>query len=64
MRLLHATGVAVGGAIVLAILAIGMAAGPTQKVEEVSDIPEDPKQIAVYPLAMPYLLNPAGSLGA
>jgi len=62
MRLLHISGgaVAVGGAIVLAILAIKMAAGPTKKVEEVAGIPEDPKEIAVYPLAVPYLLNPVG----
>jgi small neutral amino acid transporter SnatA (MarC family) len=37
-----------------------MAAVPTKKVEEVVEIREDPKQIAVYPLAVPYLLNPAG----
>ena len=62
LRLLHISGgaVAVGGAIVLAILAVNMAAVPTKKVEEVVEIREDPKQIAVYPLAMPYLLNPAG----
>jgi small neutral amino acid transporter SnatA (MarC family) len=62
LRLLHISGgaVAVGGAIVLAILAVNMAAGPTKKVEEVVEIREDPKQIAVYPLAVPYLLNPAG----
>jgi small neutral amino acid transporter SnatA (MarC family) len=62
MRLLHITGgaVAVGGSIILALLAIKMAAGPTRKVEEVAEVPEDPKQIAVYPLAIPYLLNPVG----
>ncbi|CAN5289447.1 MarC family protein [soil metagenome] len=62
MRLLHISGgaVAVGGAIVLAILAIKMAAGPVKKVEEVGGVPEDPKQLAVYPLAVPYLLNPVG----
>lgn len=62
MRLLHVSGgaVAVGGAIVLAILAIKMAAGPTKKIKEVDDVPEDPKQMAIYPLAVPYLLNPVG----
>src|SRR5580700_1843534 len=62
LRLLHISGgaVAVGVAIVLAILAVNMAAVPTKKVEEVVEIREDPKQIAVYPLAVPYLLNPAG----
>jgi len=63
MRLLHITGaaVAVAGAIILAILAIPMVSGHAQKVE-VGDagVQEDPKQIAVYPLATPYLLNPAG----
>ena len=41
----------------LAILAVNMAAGSTKKVEEVVEIRVDPKQIAVYPLAVPYLLN-------
>ena len=62
MRLLHISGgaVAVGGAIVLAILAIKMAAGPVGTVEEVGRAPEDPQKMAVYPLAVPYLLNPVG----
>jgi len=62
MRLLHITGgaVAVAGGIILAILAIGMVSGPGKKpVEEVEAL-EDPKRIAVYPLAVPYLLNPVG----
>lgn len=62
MRLLHITGgaVAVGGGIILAILAINMVSGPGKKVEQEGGIKEDPKQIAVYPLAIPYLLNPVG----
>lgn len=62
MRLLHISGgaVAVGGAIVLAILAIKMAAGPTHEVEAVGKVPEDPHALAVFPLAVPYLLNPVG----
>ncbi|MGF1629277.1 MAG: MarC family protein [Kiloniellaceae bacterium] len=62
MRLLHITGgaVAVAGGIILAILAIGMVSGPGKKpVVEVEAL-EDPKRIAVYPLAVPYLLNPVG----
>ena len=61
LRLLHISGgaVAVGGAIVLVILAVNMAIKPTKKVEAVVEIPEDP-MIAVYPLAVPYLLNPVG----
>ena len=62
MRLLHITGgaVAVGGGIILAILAIEMVAGPGKKVVEESGVHEDPDRIAVYPLAVPYLLNPVG----
>jgi small neutral amino acid transporter SnatA (MarC family) len=63
MRLLHITGgaVAVAGGIILAILAIEMVSAPGKKhVEEDVDVPEDPKKIAVYPLAVPYLLNPVG----
>ena len=62
MRLLHITGgaVAVAGGIILAILAIEMVAGPGKKVVEEIGVEEDPEQIAVYPLAIPYLLNPVG----
>lgn len=62
MRLLHITGgaVAVAGGVILAILAIKMVSGPDKTVEEEGGIQEDPKQIAVYPLAIPYLLNPVG----
>jgi small neutral amino acid transporter SnatA (MarC family) len=62
MRLLHITGgaVAVAGAIILALLAIKMAAGPTEKHEEELGLPVDPAKIAVFPLAVPYLLNPVG----
>ncbi len=63
MRLLHITGgaVAVGGAIILAILAINMVSGPgKKKVVEEAAVQEDPKHIAVYPLAIPYMLNPVG----
>lgn len=62
MRLLHITGgaVAVAGAIILAILAIEMVSAPGKKHVEEVEILEDPKKIAVYPLAVPYLLNPVG----
>jgi multiple antibiotic resistance protein len=62
MRLLHITGgaVAVAGGIILAILAINMVSGPGKKVVETSAVPEDPKHVAIYPLAVPYLLNPVG----
>jgi small neutral amino acid transporter SnatA (MarC family) len=62
MRLLHITGgaVAVAGGIILAILAINMVSGPGKKVVEEIGVLEDPKHLAVYPLAVPYLLNPVG----
>ena len=62
MRLLHITGgaVAVAGGIILATLAIEMVHGPGKKVVEEADALEDPKRIAIYPLAVPYLLNPVG----
>ena len=62
MRLLHITGgaVAVAGGIILALLAIKMAAGPTDKHHEDLGLPIDPAKIAVFPLAVPYLLNPVG----
>ena len=62
MRLLHITGgaVAVAGGIILAILAINMVTGPGKKVVEEIGVQEDPKHLAVYPLAVPYLLNPVG----
>jgi small neutral amino acid transporter SnatA (MarC family) len=62
MRLLHITGgaVAVGGAIILATLAVNMVSGPGKKAAEEPGVQDDPKHIAVYPLAVPYLLNPVG----
>ena len=62
MRLLHISGgaVAVAGGIILAILAIEMVTGHGQKPVEEFPTKEDPQQIAVYPLAIPYMLNPVG----
>ena len=64
MRLLHITGgaVAVAGGIILATLAIEMVHGPGKKIVHEVEALEDPKRIAVYPLAVPYLLNPVGVL--
>lgn len=61
MRLLHITGgaVAIAGEIVLGLLALKMAAGPAEKHDELG-MPVDPEKIAVFPLAVPYLLNPVG----
>ena len=62
MQLLHISrgAIAVAGGIILAILAIEMVAGPGKKVVEELGVQEDPKHLAVYPLAVPYLLNPVG----
>ena len=62
MRLLHISGgaVAIAGGLILAILAIEMVAGHGEKTVEEFPVKEDPRQIAVYPLAIPYLLNPVG----
>jgi multiple antibiotic resistance protein len=37
-----------------------MVAGPGKKLVEDSEVPADPDHIAVYPLAIPYMLNPVG----
>ena len=62
MRLLHITGgaVAVAGGIILATLAIEMVHGPGKKIADEVEALEDPNRIAIYPLAVPYLLNPVG----
>jgi small neutral amino acid transporter SnatA (MarC family) len=62
MRLLHITGgaVAIAGGIILATLAIDMVHGPGKKMTEEVEVVEDPNRLAVYPLAVPYLLNPVG----
>jgi multiple antibiotic resistance protein len=63
MRLLHISGgaVAVAGGIILALLAINMVVGHGEKaVEESLVVQDDPAKIAIYPLAIPYLLNPVG----
>jgi len=62
MRLLHITGgaVAVAGGIILALIAIKMASGPIEKPHDELAAPTDPGKLAVFPLAVPYLLNPVG----
>src|SRR6187402_1874595 len=52
MRLLHISGgaVAVAGGIILTLLAIKMASGPTEKHNEDFGLPVDPEKIAVFPL--------------
>ncbi|MCB1833305.1 MAG: MarC family protein [Geminicoccaceae bacterium] len=65
LRMFHiSTGaVEIAGGLVLLRLALGMAAGPTDEVvREVEGRvpPADPMKLALYPLAVPYLLNPVG----
>jgi MarC family membrane protein len=62
-RLLHfSTGaLSIAGGIILLIIAVNMIRGP-RETEELSpgEAAKDPLQVAVFPLAVPYLLNPAG----
>lgn len=65
MKLLHLTGgaVSIGGGIVLMLLALKMTVRPEHppvEAEESTERAIDHHQLAVYPLAVPYLLNPVG----
>ena len=62
MRLLHFTpGAAnIAGGIVLLLLALHMLISPGKTEHEEESNGRDPMQMAIYPLAVPYLLNPAG----
>jgi multiple antibiotic resistance protein len=62
MRLLHITSgaVAVAGGIILTLLAVKMATGHGDDVVQKDHLVPNGKRIAVYPLAVPYLLNPVG----
>jgi small neutral amino acid transporter SnatA (MarC family) len=62
MRLLHFTpGAAnIAGGIVLLLLALHMLISPGKMGHEEESSDRDPMQMAIYPLAVPYLLNPAG----
>jgi small neutral amino acid transporter SnatA (MarC family) len=63
MRLLHFTpGAAnVAGGIILLLLALHMLVNPGKQKEHHEEAGgRDPMQMAIYPLAVPFLLNPAG----
>ena len=62
MRLLHFTpGAAnIAGGIVLLLLALHMLTSPGKDDHHEKAGGRDPMQMALYPLAVPYLLNPAG----
>ena len=61
-RLLHfSTGaLSVASGLILVIIAIGMVRGASGDQSEQRADDRDPLETAVYPLAVPYLLNPAG----
>lgn len=61
-RLLHfSTGsLSIAGGIILVIIAITMVLGTGDPQESRAIKGRDPARIAVFPLAVPYLLNPAG----
>jgi multiple antibiotic resistance protein len=62
-KLLHfSTGaLSIAGGIILFIIAITMIRGPAKAETEHPDADEsDPMRLAVFPLAVPYLLNPVG----
>lgn len=62
MRLLHFTpGAAnIAGGVVLLLLALNMLVGPAKKDHHEKASGRDAMEMAFYPLAVPYLLNPAG----
>ena len=61
-RLLHfSTGsLSIAGGIILVIIAVTMVLGSGDTKRSPTTEGRDPMQIAVFPLAIPYLLNPAG----
>src|SRR3974390_3516065 len=61
-RLLHfSTGsLSIAGGLILIIIAATMVLGSADPRESKAIKGRDPAQIAVFPLAIPYLLNPAG----
>jgi multiple antibiotic resistance protein len=62
MRMLHISegAVSVAGGVVLLLMAVKMAAGPDTAPTKPSEDVTDLDKLAVYPLAVPYLLNPVG----
>ena len=61
-RLLHFSTGALGiaGGLVLVIIAVSMILSPGEPEKQKLLQGKDPAQLAVFPLAVPYLLNPAG----
>jgi multiple antibiotic resistance protein len=61
-RLLHFTtgSLSIAGGIILVIIAVTMVLGTASPQHSPATQERDPLRIAVFPLAIPYLLNPAG----
>jgi small neutral amino acid transporter SnatA (MarC family) len=61
-RLLHfSTGsLSIAGGIILVIIAVTMVLGTSEPEERPAIKGQDPTRVAVFPLAVPYLLNPVG----
>jgi len=61
-RLLHfSTGsLSIAGGIILVIIAVTMVLGTSEPQDSPAVKGQDPMRIAVFPLAVPYLLNPVG----
>jgi multiple antibiotic resistance protein len=62
MKLLHFTpgAASIAGGIVLLLLALNMLISPARKNHQEPAHERSPLQMVVYPLAVPYLLNPSG----
>jgi small neutral amino acid transporter SnatA (MarC family) len=62
-KLLHFSSgsLAIAGGIILLVISVSMVLRPEDRDENRSPVArEDPMRLAVYPLAVPYLLNPTG----
>jgi small neutral amino acid transporter SnatA (MarC family) len=62
-KLLHFTigSLSIAGGVILLVLAVWMVLGPPASSQHTEN--KDPMQLAQYPLAVPYLLNPVGIVG-
>jgi multiple antibiotic resistance protein len=62
--LLHFTigSLSIAGGVILLVLAVWMVLAPSARTSE-SNAGKDPMQLAQFPLAVPYLLNPVGIVG-
>ena len=63
--LLHFTigSLSIAGGLILLVLAVWMVLAPAASGSSERGAGEDPMQLAVFPLAVPYLLNPVGIVG-